>query len=479
MRRSFYAFFASVFVGILLILVFVIHKKTALFSEPNKKHDVVRYEKGYRFDQNGWIYVHIEGKPYERGFQHGRLLAPEIQKILKNTKELVYLNTGMTWQFFVSAAERLFVWHLDKEFLEEMQGIADGASSPDNVITRQDILVWNAYIELLYYWWPTKGKKAVTGDGDKDHCSAFIATGAATKDGSVVMAHNTWTPFELGQNFNLILDLKPERGFRIFMQSAPGCISSVTDFFLTSAGIIGTETTIGDFNVYNEKGSPTFLRIRRAMQYAHNLDEVVAIMLKANSGGYANTWLLADITTHEIMQFELGLKYYHVERKKDGYFIGVNLALDPRIRNLECSEKTGFANIKDSEGARYVRLTQLMGKYYGKLDTKIAQNILADHYDVYLNKENPCTRTIEAHYELDDCRYTDRKPFKPQGAVDGKVVDSGMAKKMSFFARWGNSSGMPFNAKKFIAQHIQWNYLAPYLENRPTQPWTLFTASTI
>ncbi len=32
----------------------------------------------YRFEQAGWIYVHLEGSPRAVGFQHGYLLAPEI-----------------------------------------------------------------------------------------------------------------------------------------------------------------------------------------------------------------------------------------------------------------------------------------------------------------------------------------------------------------------------------------------------------------
>src|SRR6476659_1448500 len=39
---------------------------------------VQRHGKGYRYNQAGWIVVHIEGEPYDRGVQHGRLLAPEI-----------------------------------------------------------------------------------------------------------------------------------------------------------------------------------------------------------------------------------------------------------------------------------------------------------------------------------------------------------------------------------------------------------------
>jgi len=34
-----------------------------------------QYEKGYRYNIQGWIYLHIEGEPYERGYQHGYLLA--------------------------------------------------------------------------------------------------------------------------------------------------------------------------------------------------------------------------------------------------------------------------------------------------------------------------------------------------------------------------------------------------------------------
>src|SRR5262245_8318915 len=37
---------------------------------------VQRYGPAYRYPQAGWIVLHVEGGPYERGYQHGRLLAP-------------------------------------------------------------------------------------------------------------------------------------------------------------------------------------------------------------------------------------------------------------------------------------------------------------------------------------------------------------------------------------------------------------------
>jgi hypothetical protein len=191
--------------------------------------------------------------------------------------------------------------------------------------------------------------------------------------------------------------------------------------------------------------------------------------------------MLADSKSGEIMLFELGLKYHSVKRTKNGCFIGFNSAIDPKIRNLECGGDPGYSDTRTASGARRVRLTQLMNDYRGHIDTEVAKSILSDHYDVYLNKENnPCSRTVEGHYELDSFAYWQaRRPYSPQGAVDGKVMDSDMAKDMSFVARWGTPSGMPFDASAFLTAHPQWNNLAGYLKDRPTQPWTQFKANAL
>ena len=433
------------------------------------------YDQGYRFEENGWVYLHIEGQPRQRGYQHGYLIAPELKEVLRSIKYLTYWDTGKEWEFFVKAAERMYTERVDQEFLEEIKGIAEGAQAAGLDVTWQEILAWNGYFELVDYWWPNEkeGKYADQKGKDKDHCSAFIATGSVTKGGKVVMAHNSWNVFEQGQFYNLILDIEPAEGHQIFMQSAPGYIDSFSDFFVTGSGIMGTETTIGGFGEYDPEKTPEFSRVRQAMQYAENLDEFVETMKRGNNGGYANSWLLADRNTNEIMCLELGLDYVSVERTKDGYFIGFNAPKDPRIRNLECSDM-GYSNIKWPTGARRVRFTQIMGEYHGHIDVELAKIILADHYDVYLKRENPCSRTIEGRYDLDPMEYWNRPAFRPAGAVDGKVMDSDLAKKLSFWVRCGSSSGMPFYADKFIAEHPQWDYLKGYLKDRPTQPWTLF-----
>jgi hypothetical protein len=317
------------------------------------------------------------------------------------------------------------------------------------------------------------------GGGSSDRCSAFIANGSWTADGKIVVAHNNFSNFVDGQFARVVVDLKPTKGNRFIMMGFPGWIWSGTDFFVTSKGIIGTETTIGGFIAY-ENNIPIACRIRQAMQYGNTLDDYVSILLDGNSGDYANSWLFGDTNTNEILRIELGLKYHNVERTKNGYFIGFNAPYDPRIRNLECVN-TGFDDLRRHQGARRVRLADLMDHYKGKLDIKAAQEIMADHYDTYLKKENPCSRTCCSHYELDAREYMSDpsrpKPFQPRGALDGNVCDTTMAKAMSFSLRWGNSCGIPFDKNKFCDEHREWDYLRPYLEDRPQQPWTTFTVT--
>lgn len=443
--------------------------------------EVTRYEDGYRFDQHGWIYVHIEGEPYERGYQHGYLLAPELAELVEYNEFLNLWSTGREWQFFIDEAVKQFVPKIDEEYLDEIKGIAEGAQAAGTDISWEQVLAINGANDLTT-WLPFAQEDNDSGEGG--HCSSFVATGDATAGGKVVIAHNAWTSYVDGVFQNLILDIEPAQGHRIVMQSMPGLIDSGSDFFVTEAGLLGSETTIACFNAYDANGAPEFYRVRKAMQYADNPDEFVETMLKDNNGGYADSWLLGDLNTGEIMRFELGLKYHSVVRKDDGYFIGFNGVYDSRIRNLECGYGDSFSDIRTQVGARRVRLTQLMEEHYGTIDVETAKDVLADSYDVYLDLPNhPSAHTVEGHYELDPRSNFSYPgwwplPYQPEGAIDGKVTDSDMAKDLSLWARFGSPSGMPFDADEFLAEHLQWSQYEGYLKSRPSQPWAKFVAGT-
>jgi hypothetical protein len=273
------------------------------------------------------------------------------------------------------------------------------------------------------------------------------------------------------------MDIKPEKGHRILMQTSAGLIHSGTDFFITDAGLVGSETTIGDFKPFDPDSLPEFTRMRTATQYASSIDEWCSIMKKGNNGGYANAWLVGDINTNEIARLELGLKYVGFERTKDGYFSGSNIAEDLKILRFETSSKE--LNIKNPDIARRVRWKQLMKENEGTIDLKKAELFLADHVDTYLNNSMPNSRAICGHWELDSQMSGIDEPFYPLGAFDGKIVDSKMAKKMSFRARWGSSCGLPFYAAAFLKDHPQFDWMERLMKDRPTEPWTDFQSGEI
>ena len=464
-----------------------------------------KIKNGISYKKNGWLYVSVRGNPRERGYAMGYLCAAEFKEIQKMLTFFILESYGESWVSIIEKVNEdihIIIKTDFAELYEEMQGISDGCNAGGTKTTLNEIIAWNYYLSIPY-WYPympgssnlniseAKNKKEGGGgkgsenlysmfnkEGAKDRCSAFIAVGKDwTEDGGIVISHNSFCDFIDGQWSKVILDIYPDKGYRILMQTSPCWIWSGTDFFITSKGIVGTETTIGGFNRFTLR-APICCRIRTAMQYGNNMIDYVNFLLKENSGDYANSWLFGDINSNEIMRFELGLNFYSEETTKNGYFIGFNAAYDARIRVLECNSP-GFYDIRRHQGARKVRLTELMEQYKGKLNTEIAKLIIGDHYDVYLKKDNnPCSRTICSHYYLDAREYMSQSgrpvAYAPHGAVDGMIADTKLIKNMSFLSRWGNSCGMPFDKDEFRKQHIQWDNICHYLFSNPGYEWTFF-----
>ncbi len=428
---------------------------------------------GERHQKDGWLYLHIEGAARQRGFQHGYLLAKEIRESLRITKAVWEYQSGMDWQWLVGKSSEIFKKNVDPEILDEIRGITEGLTAAGAPATLEEMVAYNAYIELSGYWWPQEKKTMDVHSPDtrKESCSSFIATGNMTRDGGIVLGHNTMSSYVVADSY-VILDIVPDKGYRILMQTSPGWVHSGTDFFITSAGLVGSETTIGDFNGFDEKGDPEFARMRRATQDASTIDDWCAIMKKGNNGGYANAWLLGDVKTNEIARLELGLQHTGFERTKNGYYVGSNVAETIPILRLETEQHE--TDIRQSGVARRVRWRELMKQYEGKITADLAKLFEADHYDSYLHKDGFGWRALCAHGECDSLDLA--LPFEPGGTIDAKVVDTEMAKSMTFAARWGSACGKPFDAGEFLRLHPQFEWLKDLLQSRASFPWTQFRA---
>src|ERR1035437_7545042 len=314
----------------------------------------------YRYPRGGWLYVHIEGSPYERGYQHGYLLAREIEQYIDRcASQLDAKSKATAWNNGRTVANALFLRGFDKEILTEMKGIAEGAAAAGakvngRTIDLVDVVTLNTITELgeLRSAMPMtpSGLEGLNlmkprYDASKTdvpvtaRCSAFAATGKATRDGKMVIAHVTMWPLTLAEQTNIMLDIVPTEGHRMLMQSYPGGIQSGTDWYQNDVGVVLTETTIRQ-TPYNPQGTPVAFRARMAIQYGGSIDQVVQQLGTRNNGLYTNEWLMGDAKTNEIAMYELGTAHTKLWRSGNnewfgdtpGFYWGNNNAKDLSIR---------------------------------------------------------------------------------------------------------------------------------------------------
>lgn len=343
--------------------------------------------------------VHIEGKPYERGYQYGTLLAKEIGGFIEaHGLSQTPKAPSDGWKSMRTLTDALFLRRYDTELMEEMKGIADGAAAGgckvfDRAVDFLDIVTVNSIVELGFL----ESALSVTPTGlegkefkeppyarlkkvPMGHCSAFAATGPATKDGQLVIGHITmWSQYS-ARWFNVWLDVKPEKGHRVMMQTNPGGIMSGTDYYQNDKGLILSETTISQTS-FNVNGWSLTARCRKAIQYAQNIDECVEQLSGQNNGLYTNEWLIGDAKTNEIAMFEMGTKQKKLWRSsKDewpgntpGFFWGCNNTKDLQVRLdtqicLDCRP----ANMTFRPSERDKMWLKLYDENKGKIDENFA-----------------------------------------------------------------------------------------------------------
>ncbi len=429
---------------------------------------VQRYGPAYRYPQAGWIVLHIEGEPYQRGCQHGRLLAEEIAaqvRCLAATQSPKAPADG--WKAIRTLVNSLFLRRYDKEYLEEMKGIADGASAAGakfhgRPIDLIDIVAINAAPEfetlesaLEATAHGLEGKRFRQEAPDTKttpkpmHCSAFAANGKATRDGKIVLGHITMTSLYPATFCNVWLDVKPARGHRVFMQTFPGGIQSGLDYYYNDAGLIVAETTLAQTR-FDVTGMALASRIRSALQYADSIDKACEILKEGNNGLYTNEWLLGDIKTNEIAMFELGThktKLYRSGKNEwyggtEGFYWGCNNTkdLDVRLETVASVEGRPAAAVF-RPSARDRKWLELYDRYKGQIDVEFGK----------LAFTTP--------------------PLAAYPSLDAKFTTTDLAKELKTWAIFGPPLGRTW--KPTFRERKQY----PEIQSLVSNPWTVLHAA--
>ncbi len=388
----------------------------------------------FRYDEKGWIYVHVEGEAYARGFQYGTLLSEEIAGYAKKLGIQENPKDGPgAWAEMRFMADAVFLRKFDEEYLLEMKGIADGAAKAGAKIDGRpvdflDVVTMNSSIDLDYVKSALRstphaltGRSFLTSEDEakipeRAHkCSSFVATGPATKDGRPVFGQIFMWAGYTGVHFNVVVDVVPEKGNRLVYQTYPGGIHSGTDFYMNSAGILIGETTVAQ-TPWNIDGTPMSNRIRKAAQYASSIDDVARILREKNNGMYTNDWPIADVKTNEVAILLLGTNKSKLWRTKEdpapfgtpGFLWANNNPRDPEVRK-EYGVQPDDAPYDLAFGPwdRDVAFRKWYDTVKGKIDAIETVNLWAS------------------------------SPINRPHACDGKVTTAEMAEKLVFLAHYG------------------------------------------
>jgi hypothetical protein len=404
------------------------------------------YGPAFRYEDKGWIFVHIEGKPYQRGYQYGYLLAEEIKTFIEKLA-VNYNNSDPQggWNRTRFEVDAMMLRKYDEEYLTEMKGIADGAAKAgakvfDRAVDFLDIVSINSSIDLDYIQSalrvtpnPLTGKSFLSNEDELNvterlhKCSAFLANNSATKDGKIVYGQIFMWGGYTGYHWNVITDVQPSDGNRLVYQTYPGGIHSGADFYINSAGIMLGETTVQQ-TPYNPDGIPQSNRIRKAAQYANSIDDVVKIMTTKNNGMYTNDWLIGDVKKNEIAILLLGTYKWKLWRSskqewyneaKDFYWSNNNNKdLEVRKEYIQNTEEAPV-DIIWRPANRDIAFWNFYKETKGNIDQTAAFNLW------------------------------NSSPVNRPHACDGKVTTSDMAENLIFFAH----SGKVTLREKFVGEN--------------------------
>jgi len=119
-----------------------------------------RLKPASRFEEGGWIYVHLEGGPGAMGYQHGYLLGQEIEDGFAAVSAGMTHSTKRDWEFFRKAAKEMLWPNIDSEYQQELEGIVEGLRGrTGSKLDVYDIVAFNAFEELPDYYVPWLDKQ--------------------------------------------------------------------------------------------------------------------------------------------------------------------------------------------------------------------------------------------------------------------------------------------------------------------------------
>ncbi len=194
--------------------------------------------------------VYLSGTSYERGFQQGTLLKEKIHLNLGGFIDNPEMQKSPRVQEFLSHLPEVLPY-IPSHFMEEMQGVADGAQVPF-----QKILMMNLFPEMF-------------------HCIGIGVQGEATHDGSLY--HVRVLDYGVGKNLQqtaVLLVVKPEGKHPYMTVSYAGFVGCITGMNAKKIAV----GEIGGDGYGHWEGVPMAFLLREILENCSTLEEAKELL---------------------------------------------------------------------------------------------------------------------------------------------------------------------------------------------------------
>ncbi len=354
-------------------------ENTELRPVNGKKH----FGKAWMEKRGNFYVLHLEGSPYEIGYQHGMLLKEEIVKgVVPIYADPVHHGREKGFSLTSWLVQRYLNWevfrtlekHQPRELREELKGIADGAG-----ISYEIVFKANNDTALSMYFMPRLVQselaklKAMGIDPGSGACSSFAATGKATAGGKILVGRNTdYHGMEGWPKYQTVMFVEPEKGFRHVKVGTAGLIMwnpgmNEKGIVLCSHRMFYDDMTPEGWNI--AAFTDAILRTADSLEKAREI-------LKGNLRGASCGFVVIDGKTRNAFAAEVSTGSVTFREMVRGSVVMTNMAMSEEKQKIDLVVRY---RLNEGVPGRQWRLQQLIDEHYGKIDTQLAAAFMGDH----------------------------------------------------------------------------------------------------
>jgi isopenicillin-N N-acyltransferase-like protein len=297
----------------------------------------------------------VEGDDYEVGFQHGRLAQERIQSSVELYRRAFYEIANIQWEKALEVAKSFvpLIAEYDKDALDEVRGIADGAECKF-----EEIVALNARTEVLY----------MSAEGIGEGCTTLALLPDCNKTGHTLLGQNwDWRPGCLSTA--ILLEANRKEGLRVFNFLEAGTVGRNG---MNSRGIGVVANFIETDRDRKQVGVPIPF-IRRKILLSDAVSSAMEALTQAKRT--CSTNCLFGTRDGFAIDIEATPDSFYPLYPEDGLLVHSNHFLYPNIVEIDTS-KSKFVDTL----YRSWRLNELLSPIKGNISVDDIKRGLTDHF---------------------------------------------------------------------------------------------------